>query len=101
MNEEKLKNENLKRIFRNSGVTRAALFGSRARGEAKPDSDYDFLIEMEPKRTLFDLGGLKMDLEDFLGKQVDLVEYSTIHPLVKDKVLSEQVQVIWVKTIEF
>jgi len=56
---------------------------------------------MEPKRTLFDLGGLKVDLEDFLGKQVDLVEYSTIHPLVKDKVLSEQVQVIWVKTIEF
>lgn len=59
MNEEELKNESLKNIFRNNGATRAALFGSRARGEAKPDSDYDFLIEMEPRRTLFDLGGAK------------------------------------------
>jgi len=97
MNEEKLKNENLKRIFRNSGVTRAALFGSRARGDAKTNSDYDFLIEMEPRRTLFDLGGLKMDLEEALEAPVDLVEYVTVHPKLRDQILSEQV-VIFLKS---
>ena len=81
-------------ILRRYGVTRAALFGSFARGEAKAASDIDFLVEFEPGRTLFDMGGLKSDLEDLFRRDIDLVEYSTIHPFVKDKVLREQISII-------
>lgn len=55
------------------GLERMSLFGSRARGEERPDSDYDFLISKGKLRSLFDLGGLFMDLRDALGTDVDIV----------------------------
>ena len=55
------------------GVERVSLFGSRARGEERPDSDYDFLISSGKLRGLFALGGLLNDLEDALGTSVDIV----------------------------
>ena len=77
-------------IFRKSGVVRSAVFGSVARGEAKKNSDIDFLVEFEGKKTLFDLAGLKITLEDALKKKVDVITYNALHPLLKDYILKDQ-----------
>ena len=55
------------------GVARVSLFGSCARGEERPDSDYDFLISSGKLSTLFELGGLYMDLKDALNSDVDVI----------------------------
>lgn len=81
-------------ILKRHGVKRAAIFGSFVKGEAKKDSDIDILIEFKRGKTLFDLAGLKIELEEALGKKVDLVEYSTLHPLLKDKILEEQAPIL-------
>ncbi|MBV9852003.1 MAG: nucleotidyltransferase family protein [Armatimonadetes bacterium] len=65
------------------------LFGSVGRGEAGPNSDVDLLVEMEPGRTLRDMGGLLMDLQDLLGRRVDLVEPEGLHWMIRDRVLAE------------
>lgn len=79
-------------ILRRHNVKKAAVFGSYARGENKKGSDIDILIEFEKdvRKSLFDLARLKLDLEEILGKKVDVVEYSTIHPLLKNRILEEQ-----------
>ena len=77
-------------IFKKSGVARSAVFGSVARGEAKKNSDIDFLVEFEGKKTLFDLAGLKITLEDALKKKVDVITYNALHPLLKDYILKDQ-----------
>lgn len=56
------------------GAHNIRVFGSVARGEARPDSDIDFLVEMDPNRSALDLAGLGGDLEDVLGHEVDVVE---------------------------
>ena len=63
------------------GASNLRVFGSVARGEARPDSDVDFLVDLERKRTLFDLSELILDLEEALGRKVDVVE-SGIRPPV-------------------
>jgi predicted nucleotidyltransferase len=73
------------------GAHNVRLFGSRARGEAGPDSDVDFLVEMEPGRSLLDLGRLLMDLQDLLGCRVDVVEPEGLHWYIRDTVLKEAV----------
>jgi predicted nucleotidyltransferase len=73
------------------GARNVRLFGSRACGEARPDSDVDFLVEMEPGRSLLDLGGLLMDLQDLLGCRVDVVEPEGLHWYIRDTVLKEAV----------
>lgn len=77
-------------ILRKSGVVRSAVFGSVARGEAKKTSDVDLLIEFGGRKTLFDLVGLKLALEDALKKKVDLVTYNSLHPLLKEYILKDQ-----------
>ncbi len=76
--------------FKESQVSYAALFGSRANDTAKSDSDYDFLIEFEPDKryTLVDLSSLKSSLEDKLQANVDLVTTKSIHPYLRKSVLS-------------
>ena len=74
------------------GVERMWLFGSRARGDARPDSDYDFLISKGRIRSLFVLGGLLADLEDAVGTKVDLVmdtcnDQEFVQDVRKDEVL--------------
>ncbi|MBI4492248.1 MAG: nucleotidyltransferase domain-containing protein [Chloroflexi bacterium] len=56
------------------GAYNIRVFGSVARGEARPDSDIDFLVEMEPGRTVLDLSELILDLEEMLACEVDVVE---------------------------
>jgi hypothetical protein len=77
-------------ILRRQGVTKAALFGSCARSEARRNSDIDLLIKLKKGKTLFDIVRLKSDLEKRLGRKVDLVEYDAIRPLLRDIILSEQ-----------
>ena len=81
-------------ILRHHGVIRAAVFGSLVRREMKEDSDIDILVELPKEKSLLDFVALKLELEETLGRKVDLVEYSTIHPLLKERVLREQVPVL-------
>ncbi|MEM3043511.1 MAG: nucleotidyltransferase family protein [Thermoplasmata archaeon] len=78
-------------VLQRHGVRRAALFGSFVRGEDRKDSDIDILVEVGKDISLLDFIGLKQELEDALGRPVDLVEYGTIKPLLRDRILAEQV----------
>ena len=73
------------------GARNVRVFGSVARGDADEQSDIDFLVEMEPGRTLLDLGGLLMDLRALLGRDVDVVSERGLKPRIKDRVLREAV----------
>ncbi len=66
--------EELLAIAARHGARQVRVFGSVARGDARPDSDVDFLVELEPGRTVLDLSGLILDLEEALGREVDVVE---------------------------
>jgi predicted nucleotidyltransferase len=63
----------IRAIAAKHGARNIRVFGSVARGESRPDSDVDFLVDMAPGRTLLDLGGLLMELRDLLGVNVDVV----------------------------
>jgi predicted nucleotidyltransferase len=54
------------------------------------ESDIDILVEIEKDISLLDFVGLKLELEDALNRKVDLVEYSTIKPLIRERILSQQ-----------
>lgn len=82
-------------ILKKNGVVKAGIFGSYARGEATKKSDVDILIKVKAKKfSLFDLAGLEIELEEKLGKKVDLLTYKSIHPLLKKRILKEEVPVI-------
>jgi len=80
--------------MRRRGVTRAGVFGSVARGDATPESDVDFLVEFEKGRTLLDLSGLRLDLRDALGRDVDVATPNSLHPEMRDQILSELVPIL-------
>lgn len=67
------KREDILRIATRRGASNVRIFGSIARGEADSKSDIDLLVDLEPGRSLFDLGGLLMYLQDLLGHKVDVV----------------------------
>lgn len=69
------------------------LFGSFARGEAGPESDVDLLIDPQPGFSLFDHAALMQDLEDLLGRPVDIVPEPGLHPLLRERVLREAVPI--------
>jgi len=81
-------------ILQRYGVKRIGLFGSCVREQMKEDSDVDILIEIEKDISLLDFVGLKLEIEEALGKKVDLVEYDTIKPLLRERILSEQVVIL-------
>jgi hypothetical protein len=74
------------------GAYNLRVFGSVARGEATLDSDVDFLVELKPQSSLFDYIALMQDLAALLGRKVDIAELDNLHELIRDKVLSEAVQ---------
>ena len=61
-----------------NGARAIALVGSVARGDDDSGSDFDFLVDFDPGVTLFDIGGLKADLEELLGADVDIVPRSCL-----------------------
>jgi predicted nucleotidyltransferase len=67
------------------------VFGSVARGDAEPGSDVDFLVDMEPGRSLFDLGDLLMDLRDLLGESVDVVTPGGLRERMRNAVMRDAV----------
>ena len=71
------------------GAYNVRIFGSVARGKADADSDIDFLVEMEPGKTLFDLGGLLMELQELLPCRVDLVTEKGLRKRIRERVLEE------------
>lgn len=68
------------------------VFGSVARGDATDASDVDFLVDLEPGRNLMDLGGLLMDLQDLLQRNVDVVTERDLRPRVAQRVLADAVE---------
>ena len=81
------------RIAARHGARNVRVFGSVARGEAGPDSDVDFLVEMEAGRSLMDLSRLVLDLEQLLGRRVEVGEPQAIHWYIRDQVLNEAVPI--------
>ena len=76
-------------IARRHGASHVRVFGSVARGEATEQSDLDLLVKLERGRTLLDLAGLGDDLEALLGCRVQIVTEGSLHPLLRDRILSE------------
>lgn len=74
------------------GATRVRVFGSVARGDATEASDLDFLVDLEPGRSLLDLGGLLMDLQDLLQLDVDVVTEGGLRPRVAKRILADAVE---------
>lgn len=73
-------------------VVKAAIFGSYARGEQKRKSDLDILIKFDG--SLLDLVRIERELGEKLGKKIDLLTYNSIHPLLKKRILEEQIRVL-------
>ena len=79
------------RLASRHGAHNVRLFGSAARGEADVLSDIDILVDLEPGRSLLDLGGLLMDLQELLGCPVDVVTEKGLRPRIRERVLREAV----------
>jgi predicted nucleotidyltransferase len=89
--ELKAKRERILTIAARHGARNVRVFGSVVRGDARPDSDVDFLVEMGEDRSLLDHVGLVQDLEDLLGRKVDVVSERALHWFIRDRVLAEAV----------
>ena len=83
------KRDEILRIAKKHGARNIRIFGSAARGEAGPDSDVDFLVEMEQGRSLIDHVALRQDLEELLNCEVDVVSEKALHWYIRDRVLNE------------
>jgi len=71
-------------------VARASIFGSLARDESDENSDIDILVELKGEKSLLDLVGLKLELEGILERTVDVLTFESLHPLLRERILSEQ-----------
>ena len=81
------------RIAARYGARNVRVFGSFSRGEADEHSDVDFLVELEPGRSLLDLGGLQYELERLLGGSVDVVTERGLRARIRERVLREAIPV--------
>jgi hypothetical protein len=85
----KEKRDDILRIAARHGARNVRIFGSTARGDDDGDSDIDFLVDMDPGRSLLDMGGLLMDLEALLNRSVDVVTERGLKKRIRDRVLKE------------
>ena len=79
----------LLRVGRAHGVTSVRVFGSTVRGTAGAESDVDFLVELEPGRTLLDLVALRREWGSLLGRRVDVTTRAALHPVLAERILAE------------
>lgn len=79
--------EEILRLAGRRGAHNLRVFGSVARGEAKPGSDLDLLVEWEPNRSLLDHAGLVQDLQELLGMKVHIGTEKSLHWYVRDRFL--------------
>lgn len=87
----KEKREDILQTATRYGAYNVRLFGSVARGEADAKSDIDLLVDMEAGRSLLDLSGLLIELEDLLGCNVDVVTERGLRGRIRERVLREAV----------
>jgi predicted nucleotidyltransferase len=73
-------------IAERHGASNVRVFGSVLRGDASPGSDVDFLVSLDERRSLLDLGGLQMDLRDALGCEVDIVTDTGLRERIRDDI---------------
>ena len=83
--------DQLMEIAARHGASSVRVFGSVARGEDTEDSDIDLLVELEPERTLWDLGEFLVEARELLGCKVDCVTPGGLHKLLKERILREAV----------
>jgi len=81
-------------ILERYDVSKAALFGSTVTDQMRADSDIDILIQIDSDISLLEFVGLKLELEEVLKRNVDLVEYETLKPLLRERILKEQQVII-------
>lgn len=81
--------EELRTLARRYGIRSIKVFGSMARDDTDEDSDVDLLVETGPETSGFVLGALLMDAQDLLGRRVDIVTQSALHPALRERVLEE------------
>jgi hypothetical protein len=83
------------RVLRKYGIRRAGVFGSFARGEVGPESDIDVLVDTkETNMSALQYIGMAQELEDVVGRKVDLVKYDLIRPRLRERILKEEVRII-------
>jgi len=81
-------------IIKRKGIKKAGIFGSYARGEQKFSSDIDILIEPAKGMGFFDIVKLEDELEKKIKKKIDLLTYDSIHKLLKERILQEEIRII-------
>ncbi|MBL8747402.1 MAG: nucleotidyltransferase family protein [Phycisphaerae bacterium] len=81
--------ESILRIAQSRGARRIRVFGSVARGDAHPGSDLDLLVDLEPGRSILDQVGLQLELQDLLGRRVDIVVEGGLSPYLVDRIERE------------
>lgn len=86
-----LKRDDIRRIATKHGAYNLRVFGSVARGEARPESDIDLLIEKGPTTSSWFPAGLVLELEEMLGRRVEIVTEKALNPDLRDRVLSEAI----------
>ena len=89
---EKIKSKII-RILRNNNIKKAGIFGSYAVGKNKKNSDIDIIVE-PPKNIGLRFVKIQFELENNLKKKVDLITYNSVHPLLKKRILDEEVRLI-------
>jgi predicted nucleotidyltransferase len=85
------KREEILKIARRHGADQVRVFGSVARGDARPDSDIDLLVRPGLKTSAWFPAGLVLDLEELLGRKVDVLTENALHWYIRDRILSEAV----------
>jgi len=89
--------DRIREICRKYGVTELALFGSAVRDDLGPDSDVDFLYVLSPDSTIgWEIVELRDELEEAVGRAVDIVPKHYLHRVIRDRVLAEA-QVVYVE----
>jgi len=84
-----VKRDEILQVAARYGATRIRVFGSLVRGTSTRSSDVDLLVAFEPDRSLLDLIGLKQDLQELLGREVDIVSEGGMSPYLRDRILQE------------
>ena len=80
-------------ILEQNDVKKMSIFGSVARGEENKDSDIDIIVEFNKDKSLFDIVRIERQIKKVLGRRVDLLTPKSIHPLLLDHIMKDQVQI--------
>lgn len=80
-------------LLQQYGVKKAGVFGSILTGALRENSDIDLLVELDPSLSLFDFIALKQAIENIVQRKIDLVEYDTLKPRLKERILREELRI--------